>query len=48
MIIMPACAGQLIDYDGRPLVTNPAPVLKFQRKTEPAPTGIDYEFAELV
>ena len=35
-----------VDYDGHPFVTNPAPVLKFQRKLAPAVTGIDYDFAE--
>lgn len=35
-----------VDYDGHPFVTNPAPVLQFQRRTRPAPTGIDYDFAE--
>ena len=28
-----------VDYDGHPFVTNPAPVLKFQRKLAPATTN---------
>jgi len=39
-------AAELRDYDGHPFVTNPAPVLKFERKTQPSLTGIDYEFPE--
>lgn len=34
------------DYEGRPFVTQAAPVLTFQRKTQPNLTGIDYAFAE--
>ena len=41
-----ACAAQWVDYDGHPFVTNPAPALKFVRKTKPAPAGIDYDFPE--
>lgn len=41
-----ALAAALFDYDGHPFVTNPAPVLQFQRKVAPTPTGIGYEFAE--
>jgi len=35
-----------VDYDGHPFVTQSAPVLKFQRKTAPNLTGIDYWFPE--
>jgi hypothetical protein len=35
-----------VDYDGHPFVTQAAPVLKFQRKTAPNLTGIDYWFPE--
>jgi hypothetical protein len=35
-----------VDYGGRPFVTDPAPVLTFERRTEPRPGGIDYPFAE--
>ena len=41
-----ATAAQSVDFDGHPFVTNPAPVLKFERKTRPAPAGIDYDFPE--
>src|SRR5262249_8923935 len=41
---LPAADG--VDFDGHPFVTNPAPMLKFERKTQPALTGIDYDFAE--
>lgn len=41
-----ATAAQAVDFDGHPFVTNSAPVLKFERKTKPAPAGIDYEFPE--
>jgi hypothetical protein len=36
----------LADYDGHAFVTKPAPELRFERKTQPSPNGIDYEFAE--
>src|SRR4051812_38006236 len=39
-------AAQLVDFDGHAFVTNPAPELRFERKTRPALTGIDYDFAE--
>src|SRR4051812_26549458 len=39
-------AAQSVDFDGHAFVTNAAPVLKFERKTRPALTGIDYDFAE--
>jgi len=35
-----------VDYEGRPFVTQPAPVLTFERRTEPRLGGIDYPFAE--
>lgn len=35
-----------VDYDGHPFVTAPAPTLRFERKSAPAPTGIDYDFPE--
>src|SRR6476659_7914229 len=41
-----ANAAELRDYDGHAFVTNTAPVLKFERKTKPALTGIDYNFPE--
>jgi hypothetical protein len=37
---------RLSDYDGHAFVTNPAPVLRFERKAKPSLTGIDYEFNE--
>lgn len=34
------------DFQGRPFVTQAAPALVFERKTAPAPAGIDYPFDE--
>lgn len=34
------------DYQGRPFVTQAAPILKFERRRAPRPFGIDYPFAE--
>lgn len=41
-----ARAADQLDYDGHIFVTQSATVLKFERKTKPAPAGIDYEFSE--
>lgn len=41
-----SAAPGLVDYDGHPFVTNPAPSLSFQRKLAPSPRGIDYDFPE--
>jgi hypothetical protein len=38
--------GPRADFDGHLFVTNPAPILKFQRKLAPTLTGIDYVFPE--
>ena len=43
------CASQAVaqvDFDGHPFITNPAPVLTFQRKATPNLRGIDYAFPE--
>ncbi|MBI5831716.1 MAG: hypothetical protein HZB16_05300 [Armatimonadetes bacterium] len=34
------------DYEGRPFVTQQAPVLRFERRAAPRPGGLDYPFAE--
>lgn len=36
----------LVDYAGRPLVVQSAPVLRFEERTAPRPGGVDYPFAE--
>jgi hypothetical protein len=41
-----APAATLTDYDGHAFVTNPAPELRFERRSKPLPEGIDYDFAE--
>ena len=44
--ITAAIAAPLADYHGHPFVTNPAPVLRFERKSSPNLTGIDYDLPE--
>ncbi len=44
--ILTASQAAEVDHEGRPFVTQPAADLRFERRTEPRPHGIDYPFAE--